>query len=954
MGKRKIFTVKRVLLALLALIIAAAIAVGAYAAVVIAKAPKIDTDNIYNILSESTIIYDDKGKELDTVYTDANRDNVKYDQIPDNLKNAFIALEDKSFRKHSGFNFVRIIGALKDAVFSGGRISGTSTITQQLARNVYLKETQYDYSIKRKIIEAYYTRLLEKNLTKDQILEAYLNTIFFGFNSNGVQAASQAYFSKNVEDLSLAQCAALAALPQSPSNYQLVEFVAGGHAEEYGDKVIKSTSDGVYIINDISKARRETCLKLMKAQGYIDDKQYKEAVNTSLKDMLDPNYNMGREKTSYFADYVIESVIEDLMKEKNLSHDQAWDAVYKGGLKIYSTLDSQAQAVIEDEFNNPNNFPSAVPPRDGNSNVVAGNGRVLLYAYSNFFDKEGNFHLTDEEAHMDDKGQLIITPGKRLAVYDTKVNGTTDYSLEFKSMYKLEDGTLYSINGGFVNIPAEFKSKDGDNLVISADFFKDDKYKGFIENSDDGIIITSKAYTLKPKTIQPQAAMAIVENNTGYIKAMQGGRETKGRMIYNRTVNPRQPGSSIKPIGTYGPALQQSYEEAKEGKKHQFKNLGIDTQGADGYGDYFTASSVLVDEPTTIEGKVWPKNFGGGHVGPLTMREALQQSNNVAAVKIQLQTGSDYAAKMVKKFGITTLETDGSVNDLNPAALALGGMARGVTPLEMASAYSSFANGGKRIEPVCYTKVVDRNGDVMLESKKNEHKVIDPGVAFVMTDLLRGVVSGGTGQSAAVSGTPTGGKTGTTDDAFDIWFDGITPHYSASLWIGNDSNFPLATAASGPAARLWGRIMNRIDKAHGGEFPKAPSDVVNVGGEYYLKGTETGIPSKGNFGEKFSICKDSDFLATPDCTNVEERTFHKGADGDGGAPKYYCPIHNKDVKTYPIDPSLMEDWKKKETESTGGEAPKAEDGNGGATNPETKPQPTDGQSPPAGKQNDKH
>lgn len=207
---------------LLALILVMIIGVAIFVGVVIAQAPKIDTDKIYDILTESTIIYDDNGNEIDTVYTEANRSNVKYDDIPKNLINAFVALEDKTFWDHHGFNFIRIFGAIKEAVFSGGDVSGTSTITQQLARNLFLRETMFDHSIKRKIIEAYYTIILEKNLTKEQIIEAYLNTINFGYNSNGVQAASQAYFSKDVKDLTVAQCAALAALPPGA-----VSFSAG-------------------------------------------------------------------------------------------------------------------------------------------------------------------------------------------------------------------------------------------------------------------------------------------------------------------------------------------------------------------------------------------------------------------------------------------------------------------------------------------------------------------------------------------------------------------------------------------------------------------------------------------------------------------------------------------------------------------------------------------------------
>ena len=244
-GKKHRLNKKRFLLFILGIILACIVGVAVYVGVIIAQAPSIDTDDIYSILTESTVIYDSNGDEIDTVYTEANRDNVTIDQMPEDLQNAFIALEDKTFRTHHGFNFIRMLGAIKDAVFSDSSISGTSTITQQLARNLYLPEEKSERTIKRKIVEAYYTVIMEKNLSKDQILEAYINTVPFGFNANGAQAASQAYFSKDVSELTLAQCAALAALPQQPTTYALVQFVDSASVAEDDPNVLKVTSEGI-------------------------------------------------------------------------------------------------------------------------------------------------------------------------------------------------------------------------------------------------------------------------------------------------------------------------------------------------------------------------------------------------------------------------------------------------------------------------------------------------------------------------------------------------------------------------------------------------------------------------------------------------------------------------------------------------------------------------------------
>ena len=319
---------------------------------------------------------------------------------------------------------------------------------------------------------------------------------------------------------------------------------------------------------------------------------------------------------------------------------------------------------------------------------------------------------------------------------------------------------------------------------------------------------------------------------------MVGGRKVKGQMLYNRAVETRQPGSSIKPLAVYSAALQQSASEAKQGVPHHFVDYHIDSQGASGWGRYITAGSYVRDEPTTVNGRKWPMNVGGGNYGGGTLRKALTTSTNTCAYKIWMQVGLKYSLSMVEKFGITTLDTEGDVNDKNAAALALGGMTNGVTTLEMANAYTVFPNYGKKSEePIFYTKVTNADGKVILEKKTEKVKVLDPAVAFIMVDMMQDVVSGGTGTAARVYGTQAGGKTGTTSSQYDIWFDGFTPKYSASLWIGNDMNMSL-TSMSEYASRLWGKIMNRVPNANDGDYPKQPDDVVRIGGEYYVKGTK--------------------------------------------------------------------------------------------------------------------
>lgn len=805
-----------------------------YSFVIITKAPKIDPVNIYDNIQQSSVIYNDEGRAVDSAYYTQDRKICKYEDMPENLINAFVALEDKTFWKHHGFNWTRMIGAVFQSITGSGKISGTSTITQQLARNVYLPETMSTRSIKRKVLEMYYAAVIERKLSKKEIVEAYLNTIYLGFGNYGVEAASESYFGKKPKDLSLVQCASLAALPQAPDSYALVQMLGTGETPDDNDTIIKKRPNK-YVANDESKNRRETCLALMKDQGYITEDQYNKAKGQKLSKFLNAQLSNKASKYSYFHEYLLDEVIQDLMEKYDYSEDKATDLVYTGGLNIYSTVDSHAQAMIVKEFNKDSNFPSiAGYSTDGNGNIINSGGGIMLYSYRNFFNGKNEFKLKSQECKVNEDGSLTIKSGYRLNIYNTSAG----YSLEFKPTYVNEGGKLYMYNGGYINIPEKYKSMDdNDNLVISAKLFK--KYPDWIKLGKNTATITENAYTLPEKTIEPQSSMVIVEVGTGKIKAMVGGRKQQGRQLYNRALNPRQSGSSIKPISVYSGALQKSYDLASEGKKFPFKDTGHDRQGSKYYGDYLTASSVIVDERMTFNGQTWPQNASNSFSGAVTMRKALQNSINVCAVKLELQVGAEYIADLVEKFGITTLDREGGTNDLNPAALALGGLTNGVIPLEMAQAYAAFPNGGVRQSSIAYTKVTDRNGKVLLTSKSESSKVLDEGVAFVMTDMLKSVVSQGIGSPAGISGVQAGGKTGTTSSEFDIWFDGFTPSYAAALWIGNDVNMQL-TSMSGPAAALWGKIMNQIPKAKKGHYKSQPSDVTHVNGEYYTKGTESG------------------------------------------------------------------------------------------------------------------
>ena len=206
-------------------------------------------------------------------------------------------------------------------------------------------------------------------------------------------------------------------------------------------------------------------------------------------------------------------------------------------------------------------------------------------------------------------------------------------------------------------------------------------------------------------------------------------------------------------------------------------------------------------------------------------------------MKTYQQIGPDYSASMLNKVGISTLDDEGDVNDLNPAALALGGMTNGISPLELTAAYATFPNGGEYKSPIAYTKVLNSQDEVLFEKSAEGEQVYDEGVAWIMTDILRTVVTKGIGSGAAIGSQPVGGKTGTTDNNYDAWFAGFTPQYTAALWMGNDVNIEL-TSGSAKSARFWSQIMSRVcENIPRGSFKEKPDNVISSGGEYYTEGT---------------------------------------------------------------------------------------------------------------------
>ncbi|MDO4861017.1 MAG: penicillin-binding transpeptidase domain-containing protein, partial [Bacillota bacterium] len=557
-----------------------------------------------------------------------------------------------------------------------------------------------------------------------------------------------------------------------------------------------------------------------------------------LRDHIKLDKKSSSSYASYFTDYCIDQLTQDIMKEYNYTYEDARDMIYTGGLRIYTTMSKRMQKIVTDEFEQSYNFPYATNIRyDSESNILDKYGHILLYDYDTMFNSRGSFMLDPDDYDTLSKGGLKVYAGKHLSFYDTETDTGNEILVQIKPMWVYDsDGMFSSIESGTLNIPARFLSKDkSGNLIISRKFVKSKRGKKFFVKRDGQLLIRKKYYSLKEPVKQPQSAMVIIHNKTGGIRAMVGGRDIEGKMLYNRALSPRQPGSSIKPLAMYSSAIQMGEDAAKASTPMAYK--GSDTSQ---YGNFLTASSMIHDAP--IKGRDdWPKNWYSGYKGYMSLRKSVEQSVNVNAVRMYDEVGSDYAISQLKKFGITSLVEGGTVNDENPAALALGGMTKGISPLELASAYTTFPNQGVHKSVKCYTKVCNSKGEVLFRSKQQKKRVLSKGTAFVMTDILRTTVTQGLGVNANIGSQPVAGKTGTTSDNYDMWFAGFTPKYSAALWWGNDVNIEL-TGTSDNTASLWGKIMGRVcEGTEWQEFPSMPDSVVQVSGEYYVNGTQPGF-----------------------------------------------------------------------------------------------------------------
>ena len=747
MGKRAHVSFIRVLFtALIAVcVMVVCLGIGSFRGV-IAGAPDVNNVDI-SPLGYATFLYDDQGTQLRQLSAPtSNRLPVSLEQIPVSLQHAVVAIEDERFYEHNGIDVRGIARAAMKALTTGNFSEGASTITQQLLKNnVFTDWTSESTQLERftrKFQEQYLAVEIEKKYDKDVILENYLNTINLGAGSYGVQAASKKYFNKDVWDLNLSECATLAGITQNPTKFNP-------------------------ITNPKSNAkRRKEVLDHMLDQKYISQDEYNEALNDDVysRIQLAQMENTEEESTvyTYFEDEVTNQVISDLMNIKGYTKTQATNLLYSGGLKIMTTLDSNIQNILDEEYSNPDNYPSDVQ-------------------------YELDYALTVQNP----QGEQV------------------NYSKEMLQLYFRDQDPEFDL---LFSSPEE-----GQQYV--------DQYKANI--LADGSTVVSERVNFAP---QPQSSMTVIDQHTGYVKALIGGRgEKTASLTLNRaTDTTRQPGSTFKIVSTYAPALNEK-------------------------GD--TLATTFMDEPYEYPDGSPVNNASRSYGGETTIRKAIQNSINVVAVKCLEQVTPALGLKYLDDFGFTTLahgteadkDNNGNIwSDAN-LATALGGITKGVKNVELCAAYAAIANNGNYIKPIYYTQILDHDGNVLIENSSVSKSVIKDSTAFLLTSAMEDVVTKGTGTACQLDNMTVAGKTGTTEDYNDLWFVGYTPYYTCAVWSGYDNNEKIPEDARNFHKTLWQKVMSRIHEGLENKDFEMPSSV-----------------------EKASICSETGLLPRAGCPTITE------------------------------------------------------------------------------------
>jgi len=681
-----------------------------------------------------TSVYSREGV-LMAEFFEERRKLIKIEQLPKVVVQAFLAAEDSHFFSHEGLDWQGIARAAWTNLKEGRVVQGGSTITQQVAKSLLLTSERSFY---RKIREAVLAVHIEKNLSKQEILHLYLNQIYLGHGSYGVESASEIYFGIPSEKLNLSQAAMLAGLPQAPSRYD------------------------PYQRQEACFERRRHVLDRMSAEGWITEEEAKQASiqPIELAGLQNPYYSV----SPYFSEH-----IRRLLEEK---YGRA--TILRGGLEVVATTDMGLQEAARKALRR---GLEAVDRRQGYRGPV----KKIDPAVVSFFEKD---------AHL--------AAGSRISA----------------AVKEASDKGIVARSGG---VDFFLKAKQFDWAVPHG------KKTSDVFNPGDVILCDLKddgAGGLTAELVQEplvEGALFCLDPNTGEVLAIVGGYDFS-RSQFNRAVQAqRQPGSSLKPL-IFSAALNKGYTAA---------SLVYD-------------SPIVYDSPD-LDDKWKPKNYSKRFYGATTLREALVHSRNIVTVKVLREMGVPYTVNFLKGLGMRSpLNAD--------LSLALG--ASNSTLLEMASLYAEFPSGGIYREPFFIQKIKDRDQNVLEEHAPAEgERVLDEQTAYILTNMMQGVIKEGTGAKARGLTTPAAGKTGTTDENRDAWFIGFTPNLVAAVWVGFDDGSPLGRSQTGggAAAPIWRDFMGEAVKTRpAGEF-KMPDEI-----EFARIDAETGLLAGPNSKKTFT------------------------------------------------------------------------------------------------------
>ncbi|MFN9192930.1 MAG: penicillin-binding protein 1A [Pseudomonadota bacterium] len=665
-------------------------------------------------------------------FGEERRSVVRIDEVPAVMKNAILAAEDDRFFEHSGVDVLGIVRAAFANVAAGGKTQGASTITMQLARNFFLSNER---SYTRKIYEILLALKIESTLTKEQILEIYLNQIFLGQRAYGFASAAQIYYGKPLAKITAAEAAMLAGLPKAPSAYNPV------------------------VNPKRARIRQQYVLGRMRSLGSLTEEQYRAAMKEELR--LQPDRGDYAVKAPYVAELA-----------RMLAFEQFRDETYVAGLNVYTTVLSEDQRAANTAVR------EGVLAYDRRYGFRGPEAQVELPADPQRRDEKIEEALL-EAGEIDDFLPAVVVAADPKAVRVARSRGQT---IEITG-----DGLKLVAPWLSEKAPANRRLKPGAVIRVA------EGPKGW-------------EFTQVPEV---QAAFVSANTGDGSIRAMVGGFDFS-RNKFNRVTQAwRQPGSSFKPF-IYSASLEKG----------------------------FMTTTVINDAPVIVDpavtgGQVWePKNYDGKFDGPMTMRTALARSKNMVSIRLLQAIGPQYAQDYVTRFGFDA--------ERHPPYLTMALGAGSVTPLQMASAYGTFATGGHLVPPRLITRITDHKGRVLLDVPP---PVLDEGTrtlpernAFLMTSLLQEVTRSGTAAraQATLKRTDIYGKTGTTNESMDTWFAGWHPSVVAVVWIGYDTPRKLGDRETGGGLALpvWIQYMQHALRGVPVAPLEPPEGVVEEAGRF--------------------------------------------------------------------------------------------------------------------------